>query len=109
MIPGKYDIEKVVLDAARKRIEALADEYREAVLLPYCRRHRLTFTSGMGRTVFYTEDGRSFGSAEDARYEGYDARHIFAVLDQEAIGRNDCFGFYMRDVDDVSAQLEVRR
>lgn len=105
MIPSKFDIERTVLAAARERIAALADEYRETVLLPFCRKHRLTFIAGMGRTVFYTEDGRSFGDAEEAAYEGYAAKRIFAVLDQEAVGQNDCFGFYMRNVDDVDAGL----
>lgn len=100
MVPQKYDIERLVLVEARRRIDTIAEEFREAVLLPWCRKHHLEFIAGMGRTVtvFYTRDGRSFGSAEEASLEGFDARRIFDVLDQEAIGHNDYFGFYVRDV-----------
>ena len=98
-IPRKYDIERLVLAAARRRLQELADDYRKTVLVPFCRKYRLTFLSGMGRTVFYTEDNRNFGSADAAVDEGYhEAVRIFRVLDQEAIGRNDEFGFYVCDV-----------
>lgn len=110
MISEKYDIEPV-LNTARERIKTLAEDYREKVLIPFCRKHRLTFHSGMGRTVFYTRDGRNFGSAEDAVYEGYpQAKPIFEVLDQEAVGRNDEFGFYVVEVteEDVRARRAKR-
>lgn len=102
MIPAKYDIERRVLIEARKRIEAVADHYREKVLVPFCRKHQLTFLAGMGRTVFYTKAERSFGSAAEAISEGYpEARRIFEVLDQAALGRNDCFGYYVERVTDA--------
>ena len=99
MIPKKYDLEETVLVEARLRIEKLATEYRDKVLVPFCRKHRLTYLAGMGRTVFYTSDDRSFGSAADAVCEGYpQAEAVFEVLDQGAVGQNDCFGFYVGDI-----------
>ncbi len=36
-----------------KQVEAVADEFRERHLIPFCRRHRLTFLSGNGSWGFY--------------------------------------------------------
>lgn len=92
---------ELVLHAARKELQGLADEYRTLVLIPLCRRYRLTFISGMGRTVFYKQDGRSAGSAEEAISEKMSYLvPIFRTLDTEAIGHNDCFGYYVSDINE---------
>ncbi len=41
------------VDMLRSRIEGLADQWRTDVLLPFCRKHRLTYLSGNGVTAFY--------------------------------------------------------
>ena len=105
-IPYAFDIARAVLDPARAQIVVLAASYREAVLLPFCQQHQLTYLTGNGRTVFYSSRRRppreamSFGSADDAASTpgAPDMMGIFAVLNQEAIGYNDCFGYYVDDV-----------
>lgn len=105
-IPSRYAID-AILEAARERVAELAEAYRKDVLVPFCREHRLTYIAGNGRTVFYAARGdRSFGSPGEARVEGYAAAvPIFEVLDQPAIGREDYFGFYIRDV----TRRDIRR
>lgn len=85
---------EAALEEAREKIQRLADEFRERRLLPFCRRHRLTFIAGMGSTVFY-RDGRPVYST-DLRV----LAPMEEVLDIEAVGRNDVFGFYIADVTD---------
>jgi hypothetical protein len=84
-----------IIDATRDRLTALASEYRSRVMVPLCRKHKLTYIAGMGRTVFYNRKGVSVGSMEEA--PAY-LVSVFDVLDSSAIGANDCFGFYVADI-----------
>ena len=90
---------EAVLEAAREHLEQIGEEFRQEVLIPLCRRRKLEFVSGMGRCVFYFEDGLTVGSAEDAVYEhkSYLVK-AFEYLDAEGMGANDCLGFYVKDV-----------
>ena len=83
---------EAILESARIQLETLAAEYRESTLLPFCRRHQLTYIAGMGMTAFYRND------------ESID-RHDFPLLapiqealDIGAIGRDDCLGYYIADI-----------
>ena len=83
---------EAALEEARQKIQRLADEFRERRLLPFCRRHRLTFVAGMGRTVFYRR-GRPVDSTDLAALASMEE-----IMDIDAVGRNDAFGFYIADV-----------
>lgn len=81
-----------VLDHTREKLEEIAETWRAQTLLPFCRRHRLTFISGMGRTVFYRDE---------EPVDSYDMpalKRLEEVLNLEGIGPNDCLGYYIRDV-----------
>lgn len=80
------------LEEARNQIQALADEFRRQRLLPFCREHKLTYLAGMGRTVFYRR-GKPIDSSEL-----YALTPIEEILNIEAVGRNDYFGFYIADI-----------
>lgn len=88
--------------AATERVQRLADEYRQQKMIPLCKKLQLTYIAGMGRTVFYAEDGRvSFGNASDVDQRSkYRALiQAFAVLDLPVLGsNNDVFGFYIADI-----------
>lgn len=92
------EIEKIMGDA-RSRIEKLADEYREAVMLPTCRKLGLTYLAGMGRTTFYTvaSPQKTFGSADEVTGKYKALMPIFEQLNVE-VSHNDVFGFYVADI-----------
>lgn len=78
------------LEAMFAEIDRVAAEWRETTLLPFCKRRRYTFISGMGRTVFY-----------DKRGEPVDERKlpkkILATLNEE-ITRVEVFGYRVADI-----------
>lgn len=80
------------LEEARAKVEALADEFRTQKLLPFCKRHRLTYLAGNGVTTFYRSD-RSVDSTDLRALVP-----IEEILNIEGIGRNDCLGFYVADI-----------
>ena len=88
-----------ILKLAAWQIEELAEEYRSTVLIPLCSKHRLTYMTGMGRTIFSTEDGIVVGTSDDALDEGLAFLvPVFAVLNEQCLGTNDVFGFYVGDI-----------
>jgi len=95
-VVGRID---TILNGAQTQLANLAEEYRRAVLIPLCSKHRLTYLAGMGRTLFSTEDGVDVGNAGDARDEGLTFLvPVFAVLDKLCLGTLDDFGFYVDDI-----------
>lgn len=97
-------IEKII-DNARDQIQILADEYRETVMIPICRKLRLTYLAGNGNFAFYPIDDVSVNSSISNRF---DAEHyaygkykalvpIFKQLEIE-ITHNDLFGYYVLDI-----------
>lgn len=97
-----------------KKIEArmwadaqnIADAYRVQVLIPFCRKHELTFVSGMGSFCFHQihipeDDYSSYpgqvGDVEDAERKGYKMRGIFEVLNHE-IACTQYLGFLVTDI-----------
>lgn len=103
MKPPIIDEIDLELERLQHRIQVLADIYRADVLIPLCRKHRLTFVSGMGRTVFY-KGKMSIGDYYDAelakmRY----LKPVFEVINKEVLSGTDVFGFYVADVtkDDI--------
>lgn len=81
-----------IREAAQQQIMEIAAEYRRRTLIPFCRKHRLTFLSGNGTWTFYKGD----------RLVDYNDVPAIAMIDSdlnvECLGRHDHFGFYMDDV-----------
>jgi len=102
-----------ILEEARERVGKLAEEYRERVLLPLCREHKLTYIAGMGRTVFYVNDNEreSMGSIDDAVLMGYGMvlDTVFKDINVPVMGTNDCFGYYIKDITKKDIGLSSRR
>lgn len=89
-------------------VQALADKVRVHLVLPACRRRRLTFTSGMGDYFFSLPRTRhsptygevdNIGSAEEARATPgcMGLARIFAVLDAE-VEHGQPLGYWVCDV-----------
>lgn len=78
---------------AQQQIQELADAYRAEKLLPFCRKHQLTYLAGMGRTVFTNKHGDTVTSTELKAL-----KPIEDILNIDAIGRNDVFGYYIFDI-----------
>jgi hypothetical protein len=97
----KKRIEKI-LNSAQEQLSKLADGYRTRVLLPICRKHRLTYIAGMGRTVFYIEgdESRSIGDGAEASLLGYGKvlSKVFDDLNEPVLSSNDVFGYYVGDI-----------
>lgn len=86
---------EAVQEEARNKVQAIADEFRVKRLIPFCRRHKLTYLAGNGRTVFYNKQGNPVYSTDLKALEP-----IEEILDIQAIGVNDVFGFYIEDIDE---------
>lgn len=110
-----------------KKIEArmwadaqnVADAYRVQVLIPFCRKHELTFVSGMGSYCFHQihipeDDYNTYpgqvGDVQDAERKGLKMRQIFAVLDYE-ITRAQYVGYLVADIteEDLHSNKERKR
>lgn len=88
------------------KVQRLAAEYREFVLLPLCKKHKLCFVSGMGTFFFHSAaDGDAFdGQSWSVRDMG-DAiqerkRYLIPyleMLDQE-VEQGQYFGYYIDDI-----------
>lgn len=82
-----------------RRLQEIADEFREATLLPFCRRHRLTFLSGNGSWSFYRLDNSPGGHGETVDED--DLRAIAPIeskLGLEAFGGNVQLGHWVQDI-----------
>ena len=82
-----------ILFRARVEVDLLADRYREQVLLPFCRKHRLTYVSGNGCSNFY--DGHSKPVYD---WENPALLEVTRDLNVSVLGAIDVFGFYVPDV-----------
>jgi len=85
----------------RKALDDLGEDVRQRVVAPACRKHGLTFTSGMGDFFFTVrENGEDvyIHDCEGARDAGFDDLcPIFDLLNQE-VSRGDHLGYYVGDV-----------
>lgn len=97
-------------EAYHAAVEALADRVRRELVIPTCRRRKMTFTSGMGDYFFSRSAdhprirapwglGETIGSADEARATPgcKGLARIFAVLDVE-VEYNHPLGFWVCDV-----------
>lgn len=89
---------ETITHRASKEQEALAERWRQEVLIRACIRHRVTFISGMGTYFFTHADGRSASSADEAvRVRMGYLKPLFEVLDAVGFDRHE-FGFSVSDV-----------
>lgn len=84
---------------AQRAIGDLAEEFRATTLLSFCRRHRMTFLSGNGTWFFLDRRGaivnpRTVRATRTRRA----LLSIEAQLSVPALGRDDLFGRYVRQV-----------
>lgn len=100
---------ETITDRARDELEKLAEEYRQQVLIPLCRKHKYTFISGMGTFFFVVKfDGKeeTVGIDNVNYYVAGDNDYlikkqlapIIDTLNYEAMSRDDCLGFYVKDI-----------
>ena len=91
---------------AQRKVQALADTYRTQQLIPFCRRYKLTYLAAMGSTVFYNKKGYPVSSADLKSLDRATARIAKALapieefLNIECLGHNDCFGFYIDEINE---------
>lgn len=50
-----------------QKIEELAEQLRQEVIIPACRKHGFQFTSGMGTFFFYKKNNRTRIELHDAK------------------------------------------
>lgn len=95
-------IAKIQLELDEK-VQRLADDYREKVMLPICRKLKTTYLAGMGKTVFYVNDNPnlSMECVDDVilfpvkKYKGLMA--VFDILNIPVRDGN-VFGYYVADI-----------
>ena len=100
-----------IVERYEKDLDALGANLRAEVVLPACRKHRLTFLSGSGGYTFYKGHAGK-GHAHDAhRYSAscaddlyawpkscrVELEAVFKILDQE-VARNDYLGLRVGNV-----------
>ena len=101
---------KARLEETLKRHEeelcALGEKVRAELVIPACRKHRLTFTSGMG-TFFFSKGEHHYGNRDDVECGDAASRALSAaakatiapILDllNEEISHNNYLGYYVTD------------
>lgn len=94
---------QTILSQTQKKIQALADSAREAIILPICKKHGLRYVAGNGITIFIdVKNENSIGNVYDAIHD-YDGKYAFLapifdnVIDLE-VDSNNVLGYYIDDV-----------
>lgn len=78
---------------AMTKMDALAEQWRTDVLIPWCRKHQITVIIGNGMWKFYDREGDYFDGTEQERM-----RSINNVLGQPGLGYGDYFGYHVESV-----------
>jgi hypothetical protein len=88
---------EALLDAHSVALSALGERVRVEVIAPFCREHRLTFTSAMG-VFFFSRGDRNFDPAYGMPKGklGSDIQRIYDLLNAP-VTRDSCLGFYVGD------------
>ena len=96
---------KGLVSEFEEKVEALAEEYRQTVLIPLCKKHSLCFLSGMGTFYFYpAKDFGKFGS--DWNASNFDDCVIeekmflapYLETLNEEVTHGQYFGYYVEDI-----------
>lgn len=84
-------------DARADALQALADEVREQLIVPICKKTGFNYMAGNGETMFSKGEIR-LGSVDDCILDRH--RKMIPALDLVCIevGRDDYLGYYMSDV-----------
>jgi hypothetical protein len=98
----KKDLKELV-NRFNDDVNGLAECWRVDVLRPFCRKHRLTFVSGMGSYAFFGvgEKNKHVQIHDDVDAERYGMKSIIPILrmlETEVSGSDDIFGFRVSDV-----------
>ncbi len=83
----------------KRELDELADELRYRIVMPVCKKHKLTYIAGNG-TFFFTDskDENYHNTWEIADPKlAEELSSVFDILNTE-VGYNDYLGFYVRDV-----------
>ena len=95
---------ETITQRARDELAKLGEEYREQVLIPLCRKHKLTFVSGMGSFCFWTKiNGHNEWIGDHEAAKQYRKTYLIPIIDllnYEAMYLDDHFGFYVRDINE---------
>jgi len=99
------DIESI-MGRAHEKIGTLAAEYREKVLLPFCREHKLTFAAGNETFCFFDEDGECvyLDGTLDELNEFEPNPEIVEVLNLTTTSNLCDFSHYMEDITEEDIQ-----
>ena len=93
---------KVIITDAQSKIEILAEEVRTEVVLPFCKKYKLTYLTGNGMTCFYDKNDEpieiyDWAVMSKKRFKA-DFEKVEAIINLTTIGYTDCLGFYIRDI-----------
>ena len=77
------------------RMDALAEQWRTDVLIPWCQKHKLTILIGNGTWKFYDKNGEYFDGTEQDMM-----KPINNVLGQPGLGYGDYFGYHVESVEE---------
>jgi hypothetical protein len=100
---------KKVQEEYDKQMTELADEYRKEVVIPFCKKYRLLYGTGMGTMSFFvrhpeivTVDGIDCELNKIPDFVPKKAipelKEIFKILRTDDISPYQCFGYYVDDV-----------
>lgn len=79
-----------------KKVESLAARVRKDQIIPLCKKHGLSFYSGMG-TFFFDKDGRTITPEYEPKQAAkYELGPIFETLNLE-VSKNHNLGDYVAD------------
>lgn len=86
-------------------LERLCEEVRAEVVLPFCRKHKLTYLAGNGSYSFYTGATRQIDdvvndpeAAEQLGYPREEFDEIFKILRLDIFFGKQQLGSYLQDV-----------
>ena len=83
--------------AYNNRCEAIAEAIRQQLVIPFCRKHRLVFSAGMGTFCFFGIDTKKQVDRFDLeRMPG--TKRLLAALDLNVDGNNSLGTSYVYDV-----------
>lgn len=103
-------LERAIEKAQRdfdKQIDAIAEDVRQRLVIPFCKKHRLCYRAGNGTFAFFPAKGHRarsrvvmgspFGGVADAKRAGLHMKRLFAAL-ETWVSVNSSIGDYVRDV-----------
>lgn len=88
-----------ILERARQQVQNLACQYRETTLLPFCRKHGLTYDGSMGTSTFYLDGKPLYVGDVNPKFSEFDVlSQILTDLGVETFGQGEDFGTFIMPV-----------